>query len=441
MENTNWIKYLKNARLGMVAINFLIVFFYLSVILLGTRYVIDGQMSKTFLMTLIRLPLPPVFLYWLTLGLFGLLSFCMHFWTQKKHISTERICPVVESMLCFTILANLSMEYNGLILLVFCDCLYHTRHQKISYPILMILVTGFFLFNHDVLSSFVPICDISQYLSVFPNDIHVVMQMFLSSMETMNVIAFIVFLICYIAEQLQEKENIQKELDMMQNVNRQLQDYAAITEKLGESNERKRLAREIHDTLGHALTGIAAGVDACIAMIDRNPDATKKQLFVVSRVVRQGIGDVRNSLNKLRPGALEEKGLKGAVENMIAEMNSLGSISITLDYDVYGIDLDKTKEDALFRMIQESTTNAIRHGHAHTVAVHLFLQMDTLCLDIQDDGIGCEKITYGFGLKQMKERVSILSGTVEFDGSNGFLTKIRLPLQKGELHDQSIDCG
>ena len=155
-----------------------------------------------------------------------------------------------------------------------------------------------------------PICDISKYLSVFPNDIHVVMKMFLSSMETMNVIAFIVFLICYIAEELQEKENIQKELDMMQNVNRQLQDYAAITEKLGESNERKRLAREIHDTLGHALTGIAAGVDACIAMIDRNPDATKKQLFVVSRVVRQGIGDVRNSLNKLRPGALEEKGLK-----------------------------------------------------------------------------------------------------------------------------------
>ena len=126
----------------------------------------------------------------------------------------------------------------------------------------------------------------------------------------MNVIAFIVFLICYIAEELQEMENIQKELDRMQNVNRQLQDYAAITEKLGESNDRKRLAREIHDTLGHALTGIAAGVDACIAMIDRNPDATKKQLFVVSRVVRQGIGDVRNSLNKLRPGALEEKGLK-----------------------------------------------------------------------------------------------------------------------------------
>ena len=74
-----------------------------------------------------------------------------------------------------------------------------------------------------------------------------------------------------------------------------------LPKKIGENNERKRLAREIHDTLGHALTGIAAGVDACIAMIDQNPKATKAQLQVISKVVRQGIKDVRNSLNKLRP--------------------------------------------------------------------------------------------------------------------------------------------
>ena len=95
MENTNWMKYLKNARIGMIAINFLIVFFYLSVVLLGTRYVIDGQMSKMFLMTLVRLPFPPVILYWITLGLFGMLSLCMHIWTQKKHASADRICPIV----------------------------------------------------------------------------------------------------------------------------------------------------------------------------------------------------------------------------------------------------------------------------------------------------------------------------------------------------------
>ncbi|WP_418555492.1 histidine kinase dimerization/phosphoacceptor domain-containing protein [Longibaculum muris] len=73
--------------------------------------------------------------------------------------------------------------------------------------------------------------------------------------------------------------------------------------KVGEKCERKRIAREIHDTLSHALTGIAAGTDACIAMIDINPIA-KKRLQVISRVEREGIGDVRNPLNKSRLGAL-----------------------------------------------------------------------------------------------------------------------------------------
>ena len=125
---------------------------------------------------------------------------------------------------------------------------------------------------------------------------------------------------------------------------------------LNENNERKRLAREIHDTLGHALTGIAAGVDACIAMIDRNPAATKKQLLVISKVVRQGIGDVRNSLNKLRPGALEEKGLRGAIENMIEEFANVSNLNVILDARVDNIDIEKTKEDILFRIIQESIT-------------------------------------------------------------------------------------
>ena len=224
---------------------------------------------------------------------------------------------------------------------------------------------------------------------------------------------------------------------MVQNVNRELRDYAAITEKIGENNERKRLAREIHDTLGHALTGIAAGVDACIAMIDRNPAATKKQLLVISKVVRQGIGDVRNSLNKLRPGALEEKGLRGAIENMIEEFAGVSNLNVILDARVDNIDIEKTKEDILFRIIQESITNSLRHGNATEVKISLYESDNELCLDIQDNGSGCKEIHKGFGLTQMKERVAIINGTVSFNGDNGFLTCVRIPIQKGELNGQS----
>ena len=66
--------------------------------------------------------------------------------------------------------------------------------------------------------------------------------------------------------------------------------------------------------MGHALTGIAAGIDACLVMIDKKPEAVKPQLQRVRNVVTEGIGDVRNSLQKLRPGALEQQGLEGALK-------------------------------------------------------------------------------------------------------------------------------
>ena len=180
-----------------------------------------------------------------------------------------------------------------------------------------------------------------------------------SCLETLNMILFIAFMIVYLVDEIQKNQHISQELDMVHQVNKELENYAAITEKIGENNERKRLAREIHDTLGHALTGIAAGVDACIAMIDQNPKATKAQLQVISKVVRQGIKDVRNSLNKLRPGALEKHSLKEAIERMIGEFSSVSDLTIALEYELENIDLEKTKEDILFRIIQESITNCL----------------------------------------------------------------------------------
>ena len=222
---------------------------------------------------------------------------------------------------------------------------------------------------------------------------------------------------------------------MINQVNHELQNYAAITEKIGENNERKRLAREIHDTLGHALTGIAAGVDACIVMIDKSPQATKKQLELVSRVVRQGINDVRSSLEKLRPGALEEKGLKGALQKMVEEFTSVSDIEIKLDFEADNVDFDVVKEDVLFRLIQESITNSTRHGSADYIHIHLYTNNNQLLVDIEDNGIGCEEIKPGYGLLQMQERIASIHGSITYDGLCGFSTHVIIPIMKGEYND------
>ena len=424
-------------RRAMVIINFLNVYFISTVILFTTKKIVDLQLSREFLASVVKLPLNPDFQYFIILVLYAILAQCIHIWKIDENKNGSYIFGVIELISCFLISGLIYLGYNGLFLLVFCDCLIHARNNSHVPFMIGILVIGYLASSYDVFSAFFQMPNLTAYLEVYDAGTKSLLSFGLSIGSTLNIVLFIAFIVSYLADQIQQKENIEKELSMVQNVNRELRDYAAITEKIGENNERKRLAREIHDTLGHALTGIAAGVDACIAMIDRNPAATKKQLLIISKVVRQGIGDVRNSLNKLRPGALEEKGLRGAIENMIEEFANVSNLNVILDARVDNIDIEKTKEDILFRIIQESITNSLRHGNATEVKISLYELDNELCLDIQDNGSGCKEIHKGFGLTQMKERVAIINGTVSFNGDNGFLTCVRIPIQKGELNGQS----
>lgn len=421
----------------MVILNFIIVLFYASVILLSTKYIIDFEMTKDFLSQITHIPNNPIYAFFTSIILFVLLTVIIY---NRSEIIIQNknwnlIYSIVEVILCFAIIYILYMGYSGIILLVFFDCLYYVKENKNMKWILVTLVLIYFFSHYDIVSLFINITDPIQYFQVFEANIRGLLMFLKNILETTNIILFIACMIVYIANQIQENENITKELDMIHQVNKELQNYAAITEKIGENNERKRLAREIHDTLGHALTGIAAGIDACIAMIDTNPQATKQQLNVISKVVRQGIFDVRNSLNKLRPGALEEQGFKCAIEKMIDEFSSVSDLVIDFDYQLDKIDFENTKEDILFRIIQESITNALRHGRATHIDIILYIENNILVLKIKDNGIGCDHIHYGFGLKQMIERVAIINGEVKYDGSDGFLTVVKIPLQRGENYD------
>ena len=221
---------------------------------------------------------------------------------------------------------------------------------------------------------------------------------------------------------------------MVSKVNTELNSYVALTEKIVEDRERKRIAREIHDTLGHALTGISAGIDAVRVLVELDPKRAKEQLQSMSLVVRDGIRDVRGSLNKLRPGALEDGSLKEALNRMIREYESISHLKIELYYRWDRVDLDSMKENVVFRVIQESITNSLRHGHASKVTIHL-LNQENYIISIQDDGIGFETLQYGYGLKQMRERLSVIGGTVHFENKNGFFTWIEIPKRNGEIDD------
>lgn len=424
-------------RIMMIFLNFCVILFEASIVLFSTKYVVNNLMARDFLDTLSNLPKNPIEVFTYSLIGFALLLVVMHIRKLEKFKESRgrALCNCLEIGLCFFVIYNLYMGYNGLALLVFADIIFNAKDSRNTMIIIGCILVIFLLSNYDIVSTVFPMASLDDYIRVFDEPTRTTLLVVKNILESTNLILFIMFLIVYIANQIQENENIAKELSMINEVNKQLKDYAAITEKIGETNERKRLAREIHDTLGHALTGIAAGIDACIAMIDIDPNATKKQLFVVSKVVREGIGDVRRSLNKLRPGALEEHTLKEAIQKMIKEFSDVSEVVINFNYQLEKIDFENTKEDIIFRIVQESVTNSLRHGQATLIDIDIYQKDNDLVIQVKDNGRGCGQVKMGFGLKQMYERVAILNGDLQYNGDNGFIINVSIPMKEGERYD------
>lgn len=428
---------LKRIRTFMMSWNFFMITCYAMIFMFSTNYIIANNLSRDFLSSLNYIPENPGLIFFETLILFSCVIVLMNFFDHRvKEYPFENLLFLsIETILGFFIMKSLYFSYNGIIYLIFCDALFRFKENKylkwLTIPLSLLLIIS----NYDFFNTLFPLVNADAYFEVYTSTTRGLLQVGINFLDIINLLFFILFLMIYIANEVQENERMTQELIMVHQVNHELENYAAVSEKIAEDKERKRLAREIHDTLGHALTGIAAGVDACIATIDINPQATKKQLMVISKVVRQGIVDVRNSLNKLRPGALEQHGFKGAIENMIEEFTSVSDLTISLDYRLDKVDFENTKEDILFRVIQESVTNAVRHGDATHIDISLYIEDNNLYLKIQDNGHGCEEIHYGFGLKQMKERLGMINGKVAYDGHHGFLTIVTIPLQEGELYD------
>ena len=429
-------------KMLMGILNFAILTFLAVIILYTIGMVRATYTARSFLNHITYLPMNPVkTVIVMYVALFTLVAI-INLRQQSENSILNQTIYILEVILCGIIICCVYMEYKGIIFLVIADIVVLIR-DKTSQKVFLVIMGLIYIFaDYDIISLGIKMVSFQELLNVYTVRHHMLMTGILNFLSSVNAIAFIAYMIIYMRSQIKEKERVtilNQQLAeanaQLSEMNNQLKDYAAMQKQMGEIEERNRIAREIHDTLGHVLTGIAAGVDACIAMIDINPEATKQQLMVISKVVRQGIGDVRNSLNKLRPGALEQHGFKGALENMIEEFTSVSDLTISLDYRLDKVDFENTKEDILFRVIQESVTNAVRHGDATHIDISLYIEDNSLYLKIQDNGQGCEEIHYGFGLKQMKERLGMINGKVAYDGHHGFLTIVTIPLQEGELYD------
>ena len=429
------------SKIALMVINLVAIVYNASIYLFATNYVAAKGFSHSLLERLDAVPGSPSLIIWVSISLYACLLLVMYY--RERHpnqLSVYDKATIIEILLMLVIFSVLHSSYNGLILLVFADIFYGSKEfnsskdKKYWFSFIILSFGMLLLSNYDLMSLFIKLPSLDTYIRFYPESVRLLLLFGKNFLYSLNIVVFMISLLFYILSAITERHRIEEELRMASQANRELNSYLALSEKIAEDRERKRIAREIHDTLGHALTGISAGIDAVKVLVDIDTNRAKEQLNNVSVVVRDGIRDVRGSLNKMRPGALENNTLKEALIKIIREYEAISNLEIHLHYEWDNIDLDIAKEDIVFRVIQESITNSVRHGHAKTIWIELLEEEEAYVMNIQDDGIGFDELHYGYGLKQMQERLMIIGGSVRFENRDGFYTYIEIP-KIGGRHD------
>ena len=228
----------------------------------------------------------------------------------------------------------------------------------------------------------------------------------------------------------EEAEALSRQLEI---ANRQLVEYATQAEELAATQERNRLAREIHDNLGHYLTIVNVQIEAAKVTYESDPARALDALNKAQELAKKGLNSVRESVAALRISPVENRSLEDAITELIEESRISG---ITTDFNLNGETrpVDPKSALALYRVVQEGLTNVRKHANASRVNIELdFSQADTIRLTLRDDGIGAADTSGGFGLTGLRERVHLLGGefNVETQPGQGFSLEVILPVLEG----------
>ncbi|MEZ3504548.1 MAG: sensor histidine kinase [Lachnospiraceae bacterium] len=422
---------------AMLALNFAAVTLICVFIYVTTGRILDHYHARAFLDEVVTIPENPQTNLIICMALMGTLvaTFTVRQFRKELQNKWVVITLILDMLICSAAIYQLDFNYNGLLLLVFANVIAYVKDGKVKLLFVVLAIIGYLVADYELLSIYMPLYNIDDYIRYYSFNTQQYLFSIYNIMLSLNIILFIVYCVYVINAQRGTIEEVNLLYHELQTANEQLKEYADMSERMAQTRERNRLAREIHDTLGHTLTGIATGLDACLTLIDASPEQTKKQLLLLSKVSREGIRDIRRSVNELRPDSLERLSLEVAIRKMVTDMSQVSDVQIYFETDEKHLKFDEDEENAIYRVIQESITNAVRHGKAEKIWITLKKIDGEILLIIKDNGIGCDEIKSGFGTKHIKERIEMLRGTVTFAGQHGFTVTARIPIRWGEMYD------
>lgn len=205
--------------------------------------------------------------------------------------------------------------------------------------------------------------------------------------------------------------------------------------------ERQRIARDLHDTTTQSLTSLVHKTELCTKLLETDPIRCKLELFSINKTLRDVIEETRRLIYDLRPMSFDDIGFDITVERALDKFKRLNNIKC--NYHIKGelYSINSVIQLTLLRVIQEACSNAVKHASASRLDVTLAYEDNQIILSIEDDGKGFDVSTIpnssrddnsGFGMSMMKERVYLLSGTLDIESSlgNGCKIVVTVPVSK-----------
>ncbi|MBN2044139.1 MAG: sensor histidine kinase [Anaerolineales bacterium] len=219
----------------------------------------------------------------------------------------------------------------------------------------------------------------------------------------------------------------------LQTAHAQLQDSIQRMEELAVTKERNRLAREMHDSIGHRLTVSAVQLEGAQRLVSKNPEKAEDMIGTVREEVKNALSELRQTVTALRQPIEIDLPLNQSLERLASSFETVSGLDIQLALSTLPPLSDQYRH-IIYRTVQEGLTNIQRHAKATIAWIYLTQSLDKISLIISDNGKGFppDPISNGYGMRGITERVALVGGECKFEEhtSGGAQITIYLPLER-----------
>ncbi|HYE82410.1 MAG TPA: sensor histidine kinase [Clostridia bacterium] len=235
-------------------------------------------------------------------------------------------------------------------------------------------------------------------------------------------------------EERERKDVLYKEL---LNAHRQLKQYTDEVKRLSVVEERNRIARDIHDTLGHNMTALIMQLQMAEHLLKEDVPKAEELLTNSVRTAKDSLAGIREVVETLR-GAGNVLTTAEPLKKLVGEFSARTGVEIGLEINGEAAAQEPAVNIAVYHIIQEAMTNAVRHGKASRISISLDYSKAAVTFRVKDNGPGAGTVKEGYGLKGIRERVEAFGGKVEFGTCEGFYINGKLYL---EVNDDKSTVG